>query len=82
MKYTTLKSTRKLSVPYVKSFEDYHGITDTKEELHGRGFDDIKSKEVGFDGRYWGLFYVGKLPKSYEIRTMLAAYGFDFVAKF
>jgi hypothetical protein len=64
-----------IKIPYVKSFEDYHEIGD-KLSFIKEIIPSIKACEVGFDGVYWGLFYIDKMPSKEEILQLLKKKGF------
>lgn len=67
----TIVPQAKLRLPFVKDFGDYHDIYAECDLLNELFEERIKCKEVAFDGRYWGLFYVGVMPTKSEIRKML-----------
>lgn len=60
--------TKEMDYPYVKSFKDYHFIEN--EAAH-------KSKEIAFDGKYYGIFYKKELPSKKEQEDLLKRAGFD-----
>jgi hypothetical protein len=61
----------KLKFPFVEGFGDYHEIKCKADDLNEIFAERIKSKEIAFDGEYWGVFYVGKLPHKNELKKML-----------
>lgn len=60
-------------LPILDQFEDYHDIefyADRLKKLFGQ---KIGSAEIGFceNGRYWGVFYVGRKPNKADIKVLL-----------
>lgn len=66
----------KIKFPFVESFNDYHSITYKMDDLNEVLTPKVKSAEIGFDGNYWGLFYVGKKPSKKVVDSMLKSAGF------
>ena len=60
----------KIKFPFVERFQDYHDIKYRAEDLNDIFVSKIKCKEVAFDGCYYGLFYMGKLPAKQKIRQL------------
>lgn len=65
--------------PKVLGFGDYHEIDE-----HARLFSSlighhVYRREVAFDGRYWGVFWIGqeKKPSRETIKTLLLQAGWD-----
>ena len=73
-----------IQMPFVESFSDYHEIDEEQrnlKKLSGKKT-NICCKEIGFDGDYWGVFWIrGNKPSVDEIREMLIKEGFTFTAK-
>jgi len=65
----------KIKFPFVDSYGDYHEIEELRDDLNEIFTKTIKCKEVAFDGNYWGLFYVGKLPKKSTVKKLLLEAG-------
>ncbi len=65
----------KIKFPFVDSFGDYHDIDDKLSSLNEVFTDRIKAKEIAYDGTYWGVFYVGKLPSKDRLKKMVVAAG-------
>lgn len=59
---------------FIASFYDYHDITGLEESMTAQGW---KAAEIAFDGKYWGLFWVGAKPSKKEIKDRLKKLGFD-----
>ncbi len=73
---TTIKSPK---FPWVEWYSDYHGIERDLDKLRDSfKTKRIKAREIGFDGFYWGIFYLDKLPKTKDIKKMLVNTDFDF----
>lgn len=65
-----------VTFPIVEDFLDYHDIDEFADTLN-RVFDKpVRNAEIGFSGRYWGVFYVGRKPAKAVIDKMLADAGF------
>jgi len=67
-------------LPFVQGFGDYHYIDDEiaalkkKFQIKGRV---IMSKEIAYDGNYWGLYWIrGKKPSKADIKQLLIDNGF------
>lgn len=67
----------KTKIPLVKGFGDYHDIYAFEDELNEVIVPRIKSKEIAFDGEYWGVFYVSKLPPKDKLKKLLIAAGWS-----
>jgi hypothetical protein len=67
----------KIKFPFVDSFADYHDIIYKADELNEIFVTKIKYKEIAFDGDYWGLFYVGKMPSRKTIHKLLVDMGWE-----
>ena len=63
-------------LPYVKAFDDYHLIEEEEEKLRYVLGTEVKSKEVAFDGMYYGLFFVGGKPSEDMVMDLLKKAGF------
>lgn len=57
----------------VESFSDYHDIYDEACRLNDISEENIKYKEVGFNGMYYAIFYIGKLPAKKVVTKLLDA---------
>lgn len=66
----------KIKFPFVEGFGDYHYIDDKLYQFEQIFATKIKAKEIAFDGEYWGVFYVEKLPKKETLKKMLLEAGF------
>ena len=68
--------------PFVREFIDYHDIEwelDKLRERYGKQGTVILSREIAFDGSYWGLFWVrGRKPSKKDIRVLLEEADFSF----
>ena len=73
MTATTLTAT----FPVVTDFDDYHYIEDYAYDLNKIFKEKIRYAEVGFSGRYWGVFYVGRKPNKAVIKELLDKAGFE-----
>lgn len=67
----------KIKFPFVKSFYDFHYIPNYRDDLNEIFVDKIRCYECGFDGDYWGVFYIGKRPDRKTVKTMLKNSGFN-----
>ena len=67
----------KIKFPFVEAFDDYHDIKDKAEYLNEIFVTKIKYKEIAFDGFYWGLFYVGKMPSRKTIHKLVVDMGWE-----
>ena len=67
----------KIKFPFVEGFRDYHDIRFKQEFLSGVFVDKIKSKEVAYDGCYYGIFYIGKIPSKDIIKEMCIKAGWQ-----
>ncbi len=65
----------KLNLPVIKAFGDYHEIQEAKYVLNDFSDKLVKSKEIGFNGAYWAVFYEGNLPDKQELHEMIKARG-------
>lgn len=71
----------KLKFPYLRSFGDYHDIKYHCDDLNDVFVARVKCKEVAFhDGKYWGLFYIGKLPSKKQLKIALIRSGLREIA--
>ncbi len=66
-----------LNLPQVKAFGDYHEIDEVEHILNDFSNNRVKSKEIGFNGSYWAVFYEGKLPDKKEIYDLIKSRGFN-----
>ena len=64
-------------IPLVKGFRDYRDIGAFKANLNEVIVPLVKSKEIAFDGDYWSVFYIGKLPSKNELKKLLLAAGWS-----
>ena len=68
----------KIKFPFVRNFRDYHEIDFFMDDLNKLFQERIRSYELGCDGMYWAVFYIGKRPKKSTTDIMLDNAGFDF----
>lgn len=66
----------KISFPLVRSVRDYHEIDEEARMFNEIFVDTIKCKEVAFDGAYYAVFYVGKIPAKSAIKQLCLDAGF------
>ena len=73
IKKTTVRAEHTMEFPVLESFMDYHDIDYHADRLAKMFKRRIGSAEIGFceDGRYWGIFYVGRKPSKAAIKQMM-----------
>ena len=65
----------KIKFPFVGRFQDYHEILDKQIQLNDVFVQRVNAKEIAFDGMYWGVFYVGRIPSDANLKEMLLKAG-------
>lgn len=71
---------RSITFPCILRFSDYHEIGFLADSLNALGVDDIRVYEMGFDGKYVGLFYVGNRKDA--LQSLVAQMAKDAIDEF
>ena len=66
-----MKYTISIELPKLLCAGDYHAFEERKYQLRELGLKGVKVKELGCAYNYYGVLYMGKLPKKSELAKLL-----------